>query len=436
MFAARNRIVEKTILGALCLSSFVCAPAYSLDLDFPVYDYPYNQEDSYRAPSMNQSLQLTKNMYRSVHAYIDNKFQNRASATITALGFDILATWLPFGDAWIHEEWHRAVMGRRGIDSYNEVYDFNIFSETIAVSDVRDEDLIFLKANHPAEIVRLHAAGMEAQTELNYSLERDHFFKQKNRFDLPVLWLSYLNNIGYMATCASNDSNTLTAEFYLREDQDISKRDFTGLDCNAWVYDLFRPTEPYTARGVHPSGSGVARYITYNDLTAAERSYLRRNVALSLLNLINPFLFGKNEFGTASRVWNITLRHHLTSFGYNLGINLFFKNKNHKFILSGQYYRNRATGFPGVELRWLNPNFALPIDQLRLAVWSQPDDQSFYTNKGKLGGLFALRSGKRIRKDLRIYAEFSTKTAGWLAGNVYLDAQWGITGGIEWQVWQ
>ena len=41
------------------------------------------------------------------------------------------------------------------------------------------------------------------------------------------------------------------------EERNIAKRDFVGLDCNAWVYDLFRPNEPYELRGIHPIGNWI-----------------------------------------------------------------------------------------------------------------------------------------------------------------------------------
>src|SRR5690606_29564229 len=89
-------------------------------------------------------------------------FLNRLFANITALGTDYLATKLPYGYAFQHEEFHRSVMSVRGIYSYDEVWKFGKGFD-IAVTSVKDEDLIYLKKNHPADQVRLSAAGVEGE---------------------------------------------------------------------------------------------------------------------------------------------------------------------------------------------------------------------------------------------------------------------------------
>ena len=120
-------------------------------------------------------------------------------------------TWMPLGDAWLHEEWHRAVLGRRGISSFNDVYNLPLFSDSIAVSHVRDAELAQLKQNHPAEFVRLSAAGIEAQYEFNLELEKDRFFSGVRNANGFLLWMNALNSIAYLDTCASAQSDTLTA---------------------------------------------------------------------------------------------------------------------------------------------------------------------------------------------------------------------------------
>jgi hypothetical protein len=70
-----------------------------------------------------------------------------------------LAFYVPPGEAWLHEEWHRAVLSHCGIASYNDTYKFRLFGGVVNVSHVRDEDLERLKREHPAEFVRLAAAG-------------------------------------------------------------------------------------------------------------------------------------------------------------------------------------------------------------------------------------------------------------------------------------
>ena len=48
---------------------------------------------------------------------------------------------LPLTSVWVHEEFHRVAMGRRGVDSHNDVYDFNLSADWIAVSHLEDAEL-------------------------------------------------------------------------------------------------------------------------------------------------------------------------------------------------------------------------------------------------------------------------------------------------------
>jgi len=233
--------------------------ANDIPLEFPLVDLPYNQSDGYRFPSMSQSLSASKSFYQFSHYQLDKYISHRFLRDMTIVLFDALSLYFPPGDAWLHEEAHRAVMGQYGIDSYNEVYEIPLFESAIAVSQVKDEDLIRLKRDHPADMVRLHSAGIESQYELVLALEKDQFFYHTPTWDQPLLWLNTVNNIAYLATCASGNSNTITDDFLNNEDQDVSKRDFTGLDCNAWVYDLYRPNEPYADRGTHGVCQGTCR---------------------------------------------------------------------------------------------------------------------------------------------------------------------------------
>jgi len=408
--------------------------------DFPLLDAPYNFSDGYTAPSMRQSLLWTKDLYQFAHNELEQTFAERRGWRLaTVIGFDVLMTWMPLGDSWLHEEWHRAVMGRRGIKSYNDVYNLPVFSDAISVSHVTDADLTQLKQNHPAEFVRLSAAGIEAQYEFNLELEKDIFFSGARNANGFLLWMNALNSIAYLDTCAGKDSDTLTAEFNLQDGANVPKRDFTGLDCTAWVHDLHRPDEPYAQRGVHPSGVGIDRYISWSDLTSAERSYLRRQRNLSLLNLIDPFLFQHNTSaathpvdGSALR-WNATLRHHLTAFGYSIDANLFLHTTQFDAVAIVHSYHNQYHAFPGlsVELRRF-PIEVFPIlfhVSTTAALWQQPQQQRFDTGNSTLGGQLAVRIDYPLHDLWELYVETGWKTSGWIAGNAYLDANISVRAG-------
>ncbi|RXF54433.1 hypothetical protein EG867_16755, partial [Enterococcus faecalis] len=120
----------------------------------------------YRNLSMEQTTEMARNLHGSLyygHNVIWNVviepnstkryILNRVVANIAALGTDYLAIKLPYGFAYQHEEFHRAVMSSRHIYSYDEVWKFGKGLD-IAVTNVKDEDLVYLKANHPADQVR------------------------------------------------------------------------------------------------------------------------------------------------------------------------------------------------------------------------------------------------------------------------------------------
>ena len=198
------------------------------------------------------------------------------------------------GTIWVHEEYHRAVIRNRNVDSYNNVYDLRLFGDSVSVSRVRDEDLIALKRKYSHDLIRSHAAGYEGDNQLVSALEKDEFFLGTSRAEL-VGFVSMLNDHFYLRTTASGEANTITDEFN-NDENTITERDFTGLDFTAWVYDLFRPDEDYTIRGIHPSGVGIDRYIKFSDLTEEEIHFLKRQMDLSLLNFVNRYVLTVKPF--------------------------------------------------------------------------------------------------------------------------------------------
>ncbi|MDR1072185.1 MAG: hypothetical protein LBL45_00710 [Treponema sp.] len=80
----------------------------------------YGFFSSYANPSMAQSTAVTMDMYSAFHYgmkfFYDSVNMNTDLKNIiyyggTALG-DFLLTYMPGGDGWQHEEFHRAVMSR------------------------------------------------------------------------------------------------------------------------------------------------------------------------------------------------------------------------------------------------------------------------------------------------------------------------------------
>lgn len=427
------------------VTALATAPAVaqksSWPVEMPVLDVPFNTDSATIFPSMAQSLALTKGFYLLSHTKIQASLaESPRTAAFALLGFDLLSLWLPLGSGWMHEEWHRAVLGVAGIDSHNGIYNFE-FSDVVKITGVTDYQLVAHKAEHPADQVRLNSAGIEAQYELNLALERSVFFHDTPAWITPVLWLNTANNIGYLHTCATDKANTLTAEIIAQEDADTDERDFTGLDCTAWVYDLLRPAEPYAARGIHPSGVGIDRYRNLNDLSPDEQRYVRRQRNLSLVNLADPFLFGRKHFAArhpasgTTVLWNANLRHHLTPFGYNLGANVFLRSGGINVLATVQGYANDAGWGPGLDVTVQRHTFDKLLPQWRMttrvAAWQQPAALAYRTGEFDTGALAAvtLEHGHHA---LRPFVQVEYKSEGWIAGNEYLGENWALRMGVTW----
>lgn len=436
---------------------------------FPILDAPFNTsrgsirtEYNSPVPSMEQSLHLTKNTIQLSHRALYYGFDklelmnnNPGLKRLGLITFDFLfySIPIPLNISWLHEEWHRAVMGNRNISSFNDVYTAKPFSESISVSHVKDSELARIKKDHPAEMVRLSAAGMESQTYLNLQLRKDTFFYGTESYlDVPTLWINTANNIGYLQTCSGRSADKFTIKINLQE-RNVAQRDFVGLDCNAWVYDLFRPNEPYEMRGTHPSGMGIDRYIKYNnetnlnirfqnsllygssnrhaDLTRQEQNYLNQQYRLSYLNLLNPALLGFARFSAINPYngkefyWNFGVAHFLTSFGYSIDLQFFLKQDNLNLILIYHTYINAFNKLPGLEAEivrypviFFGKNVFL---NLGLHLWLQPSEQKFWTSEKEAGGLVKVTLSFPLFENLEVFISPSIKSRGWVAGNIYLE---------------
>jgi len=253
--------------------------------------------------------------------------------------------------------------------------------------------------------------------------------------------LNSVNTSAYLHVCSSQEANSLTLDILNRENEDIKKRDFTGLDCNAWVYDLFRPDEAYENRGTHPSSTGINRYITWSKLTKSEKRYLKKQYYFSYLNFIDPFLINKRYFhynrpdAKSPIDWNANLKHYLTPFGYAINAHLFMRHAHHNLLLTLHNYFNQYHYFPGLTLETFN----IPINvagiklrnDLRISLWSQPQALDFSTSKAKIGSHLSIKSKYQWTKALSSYWQMEYKTHGWLAGNVYLSNNFSIRLGLS-----
>jgi hypothetical protein len=411
------------------------ALAQTATIELPVIDAP---DMSHGLPTMEQSLALSAAFHDAAAVELQRLFGTHTKWGKVTVGlFDLMVladTPLPPGAPWLHEEWHRAVMSNRGISSYNDVYNFDFGGDSIAVSHVRDEDLIRLKRDHPADQVRLQEAGIEGELMLVQRLQKEHFFRRSTAYHVPLYWIEKLSTWGYVQSGGTHEIDVSTDEDNAREGANVARRDFTGHDFNGWVYDLFRPDEPYTARGVHPSGVGINRYRKSTDLTPDERAFLHKQGRLQLLNFLDPNLVGIDGANVGGVTVNASAAHLLTSFGYTIDANVFLRREKQNLFVTLHHYVNGERSFPGLEAELIDHaiswhGHALTLTP-RVGIWMQPRNQRFRDDDASLGGLAAMRIAAPLRGRFGSFVEVETKSAGWVAGNVHLDPATAIRFGL------
>ncbi len=397
-------------------------------------------------PDMSQSLTISASFYNSmiyamqkmrINWFKKDIFNRLTEATIYS-GVVLVSEYLPLGDAWLHEEFHRSVLTRNYVNSYNQIYDFPIFSSLISVNRVTDDDLIRFKAQNPADFVRLAAAGIEGEYMLIRDFQTRNFaYNQRIAYaPFEILWT--INSFYYVWSCHTQEAEDITNEINIEEGNKVSVRDFTGLDFTAWVYDLFKPNEAYEQRGTHPSGIGIDRYIKPSDLTADELKYLKKQGYLQLINFFSPFMLGINKIPLKQNeemYINFAFRHLLTSFGNDISADVFYYNNKIKSLITWHLYMNNEIITPGIELQLIDfekniQNIKIKTN-LRLAGWLQPEHLLFTDTKALPGGLaeITIFAGK---KHFFPYISISSKSQGWVAGNVFQGKNTSVKFGLSW----
>jgi hypothetical protein len=438
----RPRLALLSLLGCLSSPSILHAEEpvdrHGVVLDLPLVDLPFNARHGFSWPGMQQSLALSASAYQLLHGGLGHAFDPYegewwqrllGKGVITAA--DLLMTNLPLGLTWQHEEGHRAVLSREKISSFNGVYRFRPFAGVTGVSKVDDEALRAFKLRDPGGFVRMSTAGIEMNLELVSSLQKTQLFYRTRAWHGALFWQTYLTNTLHLATCASDRGDRITAEEEAREGSSVPDRDFTGLDCNAWVYDLFRPGEAYDARGLHPSGTGVRRYRRRSDLTREERSYQERQLYLSLLNFLDPALLGLDwfsfEMGERRQQLRVNgrVRHMPAPFGQTINLEAYGQYRDYNMAVGLLGGLNRDQFFPGLNAELHRFPLDLVIGKpvtlsARASLWLQPEKQRFQDASHRPGALGSLRVAYAFAPTFEPYVEVEGKSAGWAPGNPWL----------------
>lgn len=230
-----------------------------LYLEVPLFDIPYqiyatkttgNFFTSYVNPSMKQSLAMSNNLYGSAHWGINKLTKTKSEFTdilfrnLAAAGFDLFTFYTPLGIGWLHEEYHRAVMTRRKINSFNDMNTFPFGQSLVYVRKVTDENLIMLSDNYNNDFRRLMIAGNEGQFHQIQTMQKNNFYLNQDLPNIPLYWMSTMTNIIYLNQSGDDIFNERIDEANAKEGTDISSRDFTGADFTTWVDALFFPDKP------------------------------------------------------------------------------------------------------------------------------------------------------------------------------------------------
>jgi hypothetical protein len=412
-------------------------------IDIPLLDAPANFANNSLAfkqfsPSMQQSLGFSKSIaeiqqyYTKYLFFKPNKKYKLHQKLIRGVAFlatdiviEVILGFTPFGTGWLHEEWHRAVMNKNNVRSFNDMNTFPIGKETVAVSHITDEALANFKATNNSDFVRMGVAGIEAQYEYVKSVQKDNFYNKLNLASSVSYWLNNLNSIQYVRFSSSSQADSLTVKSEKEEGVNIKIRDFTGLDFTPWIYDLSRPNEAYSERGIHPSGVGIRRYRQTSDLTSEELNYLKKMGKMQWLNVISPTMFFINSIKVNNDLrFNFAMFHYLTSFGYDAGSNFFVDYKDNKVFFALHNYRNLNNSFYGVEVQLVDKVLPLVKHKIfitpSLHLWTQPKNQQFRTSESQFGGKVEVSVSTMLGKIWQPYISASAKTQGWVAGDVFL----------------
>lgn len=423
-----------------------------LILDFPVLDIGYQSLaakttdgilSSYINPSMKQSLTASNNLYSTAHWGIKRMFRNQSEfkrilfSNSVAMAFDLLISRAPLSSVWLHEEYHRAVLTRREVNSFNDINSFPYGDRTVAVRKIDDSDLIFISDNHATDFRRLMSAGNEAGNHQIQSLQKNNFYYNQDLPHIPLYWISTMTNIFNVANSTSSSFDELVDEANAEEGSDIERRDFTGPDFTAWADALFFPEKPYEERGIHPSGVGINRYIKPSSLNEETQNYLNRQGFLQLLNVLSPHLFGFSKIKLFSNskgdyFGNFAVRHILTPFGNDLNVDIFYQTPTENLFFAVHIYNNLNNTFGGVEAGIIDKqlfNDKLLISA-RSMIWLQPNDLSFFESQSSLGGLLSAKTSYSFGK-IKPYLQVDAKSDGWVMGNVFLNENISLNMGLN-----
>ncbi len=306
-----------------------------------------------------------------------------------------------------HEEGHRSVLTELKIGAISQpIFDKNMVAK---VTGVTDATLKNLRDNNLPYYIRLHTSGLESDfTYLNslnskLSFEEEEYKKVKGDVIARNIGVSFY----YL-------SSFISRKFSLDEFKSPElERDIVGHDIWGMIRHINRPDMEFH------------RYTTWDELTSKEKKMANRIALFSLVNFLNPNLVG---------IRNYTLKNG-NKFGFNIGYSLapfgeYFQQNIYYYVPTKnikinpylmQYFNNEkvflAGGIKLVNYE-IHPKILLNSS---LDVWSQPENLSYTSSKGKLGAGVQINGAYKIldineekSKSIFVNLGFSAKTKGFI----------------------
>jgi hypothetical protein len=426
------------LLGSLFLIFNTTAQeSFKLRIDVPLVDIPQNLELPHRYPSMDEAMNWSADFYELGFWGIDElgnllfrpdrgdnsrlkRFGRGAFKYALGLAFSKYGSELPIPlGVWGHEEFHRSVLGARGISSNNGNWLFDRWDGT--VYGLSDETLGLLKLNYNENLLYSYVAGVQYEILLNEKVTLNDFY-YKRSFPKAVLILYNAYYVwDYFRFSAGSGSDSAKVLAPPHESVDPVLRDYAGSDLTAWIHDMFNPDTPYNNRDPFPEGNGVNRRIGYSDLSSEEREYLNDQKKLSLLNFLNPSIFFINRIRlTDDLSFNFFTQYSPAHFGNSIAVFLPVNYKETGFLLNATRYSSSNTDGIGFGFGVFNLGFTDRIhSDIRLNVWDQPES---FQGTGKItGGMIGIKTSYSFSKSFSAYINISGKTRGWIIGNPYLE---------------
>lgn len=387
----------------------ILSPSYPQKKDTLKYkelqDYSFILADY---PNLQSSMRANNNNYSSFYSLLSNTLRSNFNDRKTnAVLFLASFFTLPLS----HEEGHRSILTEQGIGSISDPF-FNKFGAAY-VKGVRDMELNTLRNQNLPTFIRLHTAGLESdymlikRVQTAVLLENTSFQTYKPEYitrNYSLISYYFTSMFKFLAPKLKEEANEL-------------ERDIVGHDVYGAVRHLHRPDMPFF------------RYTNYDDLTAIEQKYIRRVGFSSLINLIQPMIFGITDVSISKELHlSVGAGYTMIPFGDMYEVNTWIR-KNNKIKLQNslKFYNNLNRTFLGIGTKLVKYPLKKSFLNAELQIWNQPEKLNGVTTKGKYGGMIDLMfsfplfstSGKFV-ESCNLDVSIISKTKGFVLEEVNL----------------